>query len=123
MTKLKENSDNSNKNKAILKESFDFEKFASHTIRLLAESQFKERPDGNLEIKHPASEIFDNLPSLLKTGVDTLTDQTDKEVFLYGALGCLSSIMPNVYGLYDESLSIHICTSMFWVMLVLVKVL
>lgn len=100
-TNLNNNSGNSNKNKAILKDNFDFEKFASHTIRLLAESQFKERPDGNLEIKHPASEIFDNLPNLLKTGVDTLTDQTDKEVFLYGALGCLSSIMPNVYGLYD----------------------
>jgi Protein of unknown function (DUF3987) len=48
--------------------------------------------------------MYDALPNLLKNCVATLTDETDKEVFMYGAFGCISAIMTNVKGFYDGKL-------------------
>jgi len=45
--------------------------------------------------------VYNNLPDLLKYGCDSLTDATDKEVFLFGALGVISAILPNIRGFYD----------------------
>lgn len=47
--------------------------------------------------------IFQDLPALLKSACDILTEQTEKEVFLVGALGVASGILPNVEGFYDGS--------------------
>ena len=74
--------------------------FYSDSSKILEEMAFEKQADGNLKIKCPTDTVFNALPQLLKLGVDTLKDQTDKEVFFYGALGCLSSIMPNVTGNY-----------------------
>lgn len=46
--------------------------------------------------------IFECLPKLLKTGVDTLVDQAEKEIYLLGSLGVISGILPNVFGIYDS---------------------
>ncbi|MEM9823861.1 MAG: DUF3987 domain-containing protein [Bacteroidota bacterium] len=47
------------------------------------------------------SAIYEALPQLLKRGCDILTDTSEKEVFLVGALGVVSGILPNVQGAYD----------------------
>ncbi|GAB3341888.1 hypothetical protein GCM10027299_56230 [Larkinella ripae] len=46
-------------------------------------------------------DIYSNLPDLLKNGCSILTDQIEKEVFLVGALGVVSGLLPNVRGFYD----------------------
>jgi Protein of unknown function (DUF3987) len=58
-------------------------------------------PNGSLNYKQLTQEVFEDLPELLKLGVNTLTDFTEKEVFLYGALGSISASMLKVEGLYD----------------------
>ncbi|GAB3509830.1 hypothetical protein GCM10027341_47380 [Spirosoma knui] len=45
--------------------------------------------------------IFNNLPDILKNGCSILTDRIEKEVFLVGALGVVSGLLPNVRGFYD----------------------
>lgn len=46
------------------------------------------------------SDVFDNLPQLLREGCDAFVEDTEKEVFLVGALGIVSGILPNVMGYY-----------------------
>ena len=45
--------------------------------------------------------IFENLPSLLKSGCDVFKDKRERDVFLTGALGVLSGCLPKVHGIYD----------------------
>lgn len=45
--------------------------------------------------------VFDNLPDLLKNACAILTEQTEREVFLVGAIGVVSGLLPNVRGFYD----------------------
>jgi Protein of unknown function (DUF3987) len=47
------------------------------------------------------NEIFDNLPQLLREPCNTLISKSDKEVFLVGALGVVSGILPNVKAIYN----------------------
>lgn len=47
-------------------------------------------------------DIFDNLPPVLRDACDHLADRTEREVFLVGALGVISGILPNVRGFYDQ---------------------
>jgi uncharacterized protein YerC len=47
-----------------------------------------------------APAIVDNLPGVLKEGVNRLIDSNDKLVFLVSALGLLSGVLPNVKGHY-----------------------
>lgn len=99
----KENAENRNNNSLTVNElsRSTYAEFLSASTKVLTEMEFEKQTDGNLKIKCPSDTIFNALPELLKTGVDTLKGQIDKEVFLYGALGCLSAIMPNVFGVYN----------------------
>jgi len=45
--------------------------------------------------------IIDELPELLKKLCDILVDETEKEVFLIGAIGVVSGLLPNLKGLYS----------------------
>ncbi len=47
--------------------------------------------------------IFDRLPEILQHPCNALKDVNEREVFLVGALGVLSGILPNVTGTYDGS--------------------
>ena len=47
------------------------------------------------------AEIYDQLPWIFKEGCNELTDPNEKAVFLMGALGVISGLLPNVWGLYD----------------------
>lgn len=89
-----------NKDNSLKNNELGYSAFYTESAKILAEMEFEKETDGNLKIKRPSNAVFDVLPLLLKTGVDTLKEQTDKEVFFYGALGCLSAIMPNVTGNY-----------------------
>ncbi len=51
------------------------------------------------------AKVFDQLPILLKGGSEVLKDQRERDVFLTGALGVLSGLLPKVSGVYDG----HIC--------------
>lgn len=46
-------------------------------------------------------EVFENLPPLLKIPCDMFTDQTEREVFLLGALAVCSGMLPSLWGYYD----------------------
>lgn len=92
--------DEKNENNSLKNKELSYADFLSASTKILTEMDFEKQQDGNLEIKHPTDKIFNALPQLLKTGVDTLKEQVDKEVFLLGVLGCLSAIMPNVFGSY-----------------------
>jgi hypothetical protein len=46
-------------------------------------------------------DIYNNLPDILKNGCSILIDRIEKEVFLVGALGVISGLLPNVRGFYD----------------------
>jgi len=45
--------------------------------------------------------VYNQLPIILHNGCNALTDETEKAVFMLSALGVLSGIMPNVYGIYN----------------------
>lgn len=45
--------------------------------------------------------IIDELPGMLKKPCNFLVDETEKEVFLIGAIGVISGLLPNVKGLYS----------------------
>ena len=61
------------------------------------ESVFNESITGSID------DIIKDLPSMLKDPCNVLTNEIEKEVFLIGALGIVSGILPNVLGLYDGS--------------------
>lgn len=46
-------------------------------------------------------EIYDQLPGPIKNMVNVLIDDNEKAVFLMGALGTLSGMLPNIQGVYD----------------------
>lgn len=46
-------------------------------------------------------DIFDDLPPHLREACEQFTEGQEQEVFLMGALGVLSGILPNVHGIYD----------------------
>ncbi len=46
-------------------------------------------------------EMYERLPGPIKNMVNILIDPTERGVFLMGALGTLSGMIPNVQGLYD----------------------
>ncbi len=48
--------------------------------------------------------IFERLPEILQYPCNALKDVNEREVFLVGALGVLSSILPNLTGKYDGSI-------------------
>jgi hypothetical protein len=45
--------------------------------------------------------IIDELPTILKDPCKVLIDETEKEVFLIGAIGVISGLLPNIKGLYS----------------------
>ena len=54
-------------------------------------------------------QIIDNLPSFIKDACEQFSDQVEKEVLLYSALGVLSGCLPNYIGSYDGKwVSTHI---------------
>ncbi len=46
--------------------------------------------------------IYQNLPNYLRNAVGVLTDDIEKEVFFFGAIGVISGILPNIQGFYDS---------------------
>jgi len=79
----------------------DFEHMAKDTyIPIIPQNSSLEEAPSNSATKF-TDEIFDDLPPLLRDACDRLTDQSEKEVFLVGALGIVSGILPNVRGFYD----------------------
>ncbi len=47
-----------------------------------------------------SDELFDELPPLLRVACERLPDREGQEVFLMGAIGLLSGMLPNVQGMY-----------------------
>ncbi len=45
--------------------------------------------------------VFDQMPAMFSDGLTVLTDPTEKSVFMMGALGVISGLIPNIIGLYD----------------------
>ena len=68
------------------------EKILSHLEALAANP-----PDEGLPL-----DIFNNLPPVLRDACNHLADRTEREVFLIGALGVVSGLLPNVRGFYDQ---------------------
>jgi hypothetical protein len=66
-------------------------------------------PQGASLTKQPAPEtgtgfpdaVFNDLPDLLWSGCNALTDPTERAVFLVSGLGVVSGLFPNVRGFYD----------------------
>ncbi len=46
-------------------------------------------------------EVMTRLPEILQLGVEYLADPTERGVWLVGALGVISGMLPNIQGLYD----------------------
>ena len=55
------------------------------------------------------SEIYDQLPEILKESAEMFQDAIEKDVFLIGAISVISGCLPNVQGIYfDEPVSAHL---------------
>lgn len=54
--------------------------------------------------------LIDNLPPLLRTGCQRLSNPSEQEVFLMGAIGVLSGTLPNIHGLYHGR---YVCPNLF----------
>lgn len=71
----------------------------------------QQKKDCNTNIEPTAEElkdvikiqsIIDNLPPLLKDSCNIFTDEIEKEVFLLGALGVVSGLLPKIKGKYRK---------------------
>ena len=61
--------------------------------------------------------IISELPEMLKTPSNYLVDETEKEVFLIGAIGVVSGLLPNFKGLYSGkwiSPNLFVCVGRLW---------
>ena len=97
------------------KRAFDFNNFEiERTIRSAYSWQPSSIPNPSpktpIELPSEAppaipAKVFDLLPTLLKEGSKVLKDERERDVFLTGALGVLSGLLPKVSGVYDG----HIC--------------
>jgi hypothetical protein len=56
---------------------------------------------GQMGHKPFPEELYEGLPKVLSDACNVLIDSADKQVFLIGALGVISGILPNVTGHYD----------------------
>ncbi len=55
------------------------------------------------------SEVYEQLPEILKESTDMFQENTEKDVFLIGAISVISGCLPNIEGLYfDEPVSAHL---------------
>jgi hypothetical protein len=55
------------------------------------------------------SNIYSNLPEILKETTDMFSDAIEKDVFLLGAISVLSACLPNIQGIYfDEPVTAHL---------------
>jgi hypothetical protein len=55
------------------------------------------------------SEVYTNLPEILRESCELFRDATEKDVFLIGSLAVLSGCLPNIQGIYfDEPVSAHL---------------
>ncbi|MCL3781167.1 DUF3987 domain-containing protein [Prolixibacteraceae bacterium JC049] len=55
------------------------------------------------------SEIYNQLPEILKESIDLFEDPIEKDVFLIGAITVISACLPNIEGIYfDEPVSAHL---------------
>lgn len=59
-----------------------------------------EQQTGIVTKPFPAT-VFQQLPNQIKNPCAVLVSATEREVFLVGALGVVSGILPNVFGIYD----------------------
>ena len=62
-------------------------------------SQFRDT--GQWDKSSFSKEIYDALPTSLQQASNQLTTNTEREVFIVGALGVSSGLMPNILGHYD----------------------
>ena len=55
------------------------------------------------------TEIYSNLPEILRESADLFQDAVEKDVFLIGAIAVLSGCLPNIQGIYfDEPCTAHL---------------
>jgi Protein of unknown function (DUF3987)/VirE N-terminal domain len=83
------------------KKTLDFNTF---TVNYLKNADLQRLIEENQVVK-PISipeDIYKDLPTLLKQGVEMFTDKIERDVFLVGALGVLSGCLPNVEGRYGK---------------------
>jgi len=67
--------------------------------------------------------IINELPNMLKKPCDFLVDETEKEVFLIGAIGVISGLLPNIKGLYSGKwIAPKSFLCMFWQVMAVAKV-
>ena len=101
------NTEEQNKNTSFsraihIDEGTDLNDFASDTANVSGKSTPSQKWDmGQMGHTPFAASLYDELPDLLRDACNTLTSNTDKEVFLIGAFGVISGILPNVVGHYD----------------------
>lgn len=50
------------------------------------------------------SEVYEKMPPIIQDGLNMLTSETEKAVFLMGAIGVVSGLLPNIQGPYDGQL-------------------
>jgi RNAse (barnase) inhibitor barstar len=86
----------------IIKEGTDLNALGDKTVNVSTKSIPSQNWDmGQMgHLPFPAS-LYKNLPILLRDTCGVLTSSTEQEVYLIGALGVISGILPNVLGHYD----------------------
>jgi hypothetical protein len=80
-----------------------FAKFANSVEEKTLEKKEKQSIDNvSLLVNTPTipKKVFENLPGILKKGIEVLNSDREKDVFLTGALSILSGCLPKVTGVY-----------------------
>ena len=62
----------------------------------------------DMEKRLPTQCTYDRLPNVLKSCIQSISNEDDRPVFLFGGLSLLSSVF-NIYGFYNEKNCIVIC--------------
>lgn len=90
------------------KTSFSKNKWIKPNKALVLERDSKTRTEdfikgleNHINTEFSIDGIIDTLPDMLKIPTNYLVDETEKEVFLIGALGVVSGLLSNIKGLYS----------------------
>jgi len=78
------------------------ERFNYSDYQYTKESKKDEQGDEPINALNFSNDIYNNLPDFLKECCNPLIDKNAIDVFLLTSLTCISAILPNFYGIYDN---------------------
>jgi Protein of unknown function (DUF3987) len=81
--------------------SFSKNGVTNDAANTIVNSELLQLDFSDMEKRLPSQITYDRLPNVLKSCINSISNEDDKPIFLYGGLSLLSSVF-NIYGFYND---------------------